>query len=158
MEKEGRGKVVIVLLLLVFFAYLVFSWKSPRLESPAGLQTAEINSPPAYQEQNVSAKQGTEQAINLSQWFSDPEGANLTFAVDNPDATLEGAVARFIPTSAGNYVLTVIVSDGENTVYKPISFTVVENPDYVPTETLEESANTTTTPEPELAPAPSRDI
>ena len=163
MGKEGRSKVVIVLLLLVFFAYFLFSWKIPW-QSPSGLQTAESNIPPVYQEQNISAQQGTEQSINLSEWFSDPEGANLTFALDTSDATLEGDVVKFTPTSAENYVLTVIVSDGENTVYKPITVLVEENPEYIAPESeppIEESANAPPepepTPEPEPAPASSRD-
>ena len=86
MNKRGLGKKRIFLLsiFVVLAIFLVYSGRNTL----TGFFSADLNEPPVYIERNLSADAGVSFSLDLSSIFNDPEGANLSFSVENTDAVI----------------------------------------------------------------------
>ncbi|MBI4146914.1 LamG domain-containing protein, partial [Candidatus Woesearchaeota archaeon] len=123
-----KGEIVKPLVGMLLVIVLAFLFLIVPLKSPTGLQTAD--QPPlsadAYYVVDGSF------TVDLLQYFSGPEGQSLTFVVEDAAVVLDGSMLTFTPPVgfSGDYVVNIQVSDGVNTVYKPITF-VVQPTSYV---------------------------
>ena len=114
------------MLVVAIVVVLTFLLLGLPQKSPTGLQTAEQNGPPVFWGANLGASALVPIALNLSQYFSDPENQPLMFLVDDPAATIAADQLTFTApaNSSSEYVLNVQVSDGVNTIYKPLVIAV----------------------------------
>src|SRR3989344_2182620 len=84
-----------------------------------GLQA--VNQVPVYSGASFNSSDGI--AMVLSDYFSDPDGDSLSFSTSDPFASINSGILSFVAPKdySGEYLLSISVSDGTNTVYKPIS-------------------------------------
>src|SRR3989344_3592327 len=113
MKKGGVSQLAVLVLLalaLVFFAF------SPS-NGFTGLQTVEENALPVFSGVSFAASELSPTIINLSEHFTDPEGAVLSFATTSFGASIEGDSLTIEPNVSS---VEIVVSDGANTLYKLI--------------------------------------
>ena len=89
-----------------------------------GMPLPDTNLPPTVVEETVpatlAATAGTGAfAVDVSDWFSDPEDDDLTFTADSSDtdvltASMDGASVWLTPFATGGAVVTVAAADGHN--------------------------------------------
>jgi len=97
------------------------------------------NNAPTGDQGNVSARIGQAVSINLAAAFSDSDGPDpLSFAVSGlPDGlSLSGGVISGTPAQAGDFAITVTVSDGDKSITDGFTLGVVD-PDPGPATDLE---------------------
>ncbi|MEM2916102.1 MAG: right-handed parallel beta-helix repeat-containing protein, partial [Candidatus Woesearchaeota archaeon] len=87
------------------------------------------NLPPEYTQVILTTPYETQLTVDLSHYFNDPEGDELTFIVAEEDVvkvSVDGTIATFAPMPgfAGERTLTVIASDGTNVVRAPMKLVV----------------------------------
>src|SRR3989344_5163655 len=119
MEKGGLVKIGTLLVLLVALASFLFV----RSTSPTGLQTFEENALPLFSGVSFTASELSPAIINLSEYFSDPEGAVLSFSTTSVGASIDGDSLTIEPNISA---VELVVSDGVNTLYKLIEISGVQ--------------------------------
>ncbi|MBI4146721.1 right-handed parallel beta-helix repeat-containing protein [Candidatus Woesearchaeota archaeon] len=119
MKKGGIDRRLVVALLAIAFALVLVLVPFKGL---TGLQVAD--QPPLSAD--ISYVVDGSLIVDLLQHFSDPEGQLLTFVVEDAAVVFDGSMLTFTsPVGfSGDYVVNVQVSDGVNTVYKPVTFVV----------------------------------
>jgi len=145
-----RGSWRAVALLALFFVW-VFALATLHAYGPSGLQT--LNQPP-YQISSEVLVNGTTSSLQLLDYFGDPEGDVLSFTSDDPAILTQGYTLTFTapPETGQEYTATITVSDGTNTIAKPITFTSITSFSHTPTETITSETAVSeekTAPEPE---------
>ncbi|RJQ19718.1 LamG domain-containing protein, partial [Candidatus Woesearchaeota archaeon] len=146
--KRGVLIVSVTLAIVIIAAALILP-----TGSPTGFQTLETNLPPAYIGGTFAVSGPV--SFDLRDYFTDPEGEALGFAVDDANAVLSGFTLTYTPLQNGEYAVNVQVSDGTNTIYKPIPF-VAENLTQGISEPAPTADATTEEPQHIEPPAPAR--
>ena len=107
-------------------AYLYYATVTTETSGGGG-----VNTPPAATQPSVDvdATVGTEATVDLSLYFTDADGDQLTFALDSGVGAVNGSVWSFTPTAAGSFSADVTATDpsGDSAV-TTISVTAVLPP------------------------------
>lgn len=78
-----------------------------------------VNLPPTGQIPDQTAVVNQTLAINLSQYFSDPDDDTLAYSVDSPinDSLIDAGILAITPSQEGNFSLTVSATDGNSMIF-----------------------------------------
>ena len=81
---------------------------------------------------------GNAKALNVSSYFSDPDGQNLSYtatssATDKATVSVSGAIVTITGVATGTATITVTATDGTDTTTQTISATMVIQPNRAPT-------------------------
>ncbi len=94
-----------------------------------GLATEGTNLVPEYTTTTLSTHSDTALTVDLSKYFTDPDGDTLTFLATDEDmvkVSVDGSIATFVPAPgfAGERVITIVATDGTNVVRAPMKLVV----------------------------------
>ena len=120
MVKRGLGARGLLIFMLLLAALIVLFIP---VNSPTGLQSLE-GSLPVYVGGSFNVSESTPLTLPLSEYFVSPQNRSLSFVVQGEGVSLDGDALTFSSSVPGEHFVTVVVSDGENTLYKQLTFIV----------------------------------